>query len=59
MSNYLKVKKFSEIEINDPFFDSLKSDYAGFEDWFSRKVDKKAYTFAGCRELNIYSQVIL
>jgi len=43
MSNYLKVKKFSEIDINDPFFDSLKSDYAGFEDWFSRKAEKKAY----------------
>jgi hypothetical protein len=51
MSNYLKVKKFSEIEINDPFFDSLKSDYAGFEDWFSRKADKKAYILEdkGCR----------
>jgi L-amino acid N-acyltransferase YncA len=43
MSNYLKVRKFSEIDINDPFFDSLKSDYAGFEDWFSRKAEKKAY----------------
>jgi len=43
MSNYLKVKKFSEIDINDPFFDSLKSDYIGFEDWFSRKAEKKAY----------------
>lgn len=43
MSNYLKVKKFSEIDLNDPFFDSLKSDYAGFEDWFSRKAEKEAY----------------
>lgn len=36
-------KKFSDIDINDPFFDSLKQDYpktstsAEFTEWFSRK----------------------
>lgn len=30
-------KKFSEIDVLDSFFDSLKSDYSEFNDWFQRK----------------------
>ncbi len=41
----LAVKKeyFGKIDINDPFFDSFKSDYAGFEKWFNKKADEVAY----------------
>lgn len=30
-------KKFSEVNLGDSFFDSLKSDYAEFSDWFNGK----------------------
>lgn len=35
--NNIICKKFSEIDLHDPFFDSLKRDYPGFDDWFGRK----------------------
>lgn len=41
--NNLILKKFNSININDPFFDTLKTDYAEFEDWFMKKGDKEAY----------------
>lgn len=39
IKNYLK--SFSEININDVFFQSLKEDYEEFENWFNRKSKKK------------------
>jgi len=41
----LEFLKFKDIDINDPFFDSLKSDYVEFSDWFSRKSENNAYVF--------------
>ncbi|WP_322804467.1 N-acetyltransferase [Vibrio alfacsensis] len=38
----LVVQNFSDINLNDIFFDSLKADYAEFSDWFHKKSDKKA-----------------
>jgi predicted nucleic acid-binding protein len=47
LSDYkvLSVKKeyFGNIDINDPFFESFKEDYIGFESWFNRKSDEIAY----------------
>lgn len=43
MSNNLKHLKFSDIDLSDQFFISLKNDYPGFEDWFLRRQDKFAY----------------
>jgi predicted nucleic acid-binding protein len=42
----LSVKKeyFGAINIADPFFDSFKQDYKGFEAWFAKKSDEIAYT---------------
>ena len=48
-----EYKKFSEIDIGDPFFDSLKRDYpgtensSGFTDWFKEKAQegRKALVF--------------
>jgi L-amino acid N-acyltransferase YncA len=31
------LSPFSKINVEDPFFDSLKSDYKNFSSWFSRK----------------------
>lgn len=35
--------RFSQVNLEDPFFDSLKEDYEGFEDWFRRKSESEAY----------------
>ena len=37
----LEYLKFKNINLNDPFFDSLKSDYAEFSDWFEKKSENK------------------
>ncbi|MCM5509788.1 N-acetyltransferase [Vibrio sp. SCSIO 43169] len=38
----LAIKKFSDINLDDPFFDTLKQDYKEFENWFARKFDNNA-----------------
>lgn len=41
----IQVKSFSGVDLSDPFFDSLKADYIGFERWFERKAiaEEQAY----------------
>lgn len=34
---------FGNIDINDPFYSTLKEDYPGFEKWFNKKADEIAY----------------
>lgn len=41
--NNIIHKTFAEIDLQDPFFQSLKNDYLGFEDWFRRKKDQDAF----------------
>ncbi len=38
----LRIHKFGEIDLNDPFFDTLKEGYAEFSDWFRKKSEDKA-----------------
>ena len=38
MAGLLKWLKFSLIDLSDSFFDSLKSDYVEFSEWFNRKA---------------------
>ena len=45
MTKLLEIKKFSSISLADPFFDSLKKDYKGFEDWFKGKANKDDSAF--------------
>ena len=40
-----EYQKFRNIDLSDPFFDSLKADYAKFSEWFMKKSDNKAYIF--------------
>ena len=40
MNEIIVLKKFSEVDIKDTFFDTLRSDYDGFDAWFQRKADK-------------------
>lgn len=46
MNEVFETVKFSDIDINDSFFDSLKSDYDGFNQWFKKKqmIGALAYT---------------
>ncbi len=35
--------KFNRINLNDAFFNNLREDYSGFNEWFHRKNDEEAY----------------
>ncbi|CAB3875333.1 MULTISPECIES: N-acetyltransferase [Achromobacter] len=39
----LERRRFKDIDLADPFFDSLKADYIEFEEWFTRKAENWAY----------------
>mgnify|MGYP000126721413 FL=1 len=41
----LAVKKeyFGNIDHNDPFFDSFREDYLGFDNWFNKKSEEVSY----------------
>jgi len=43
----LTYKYFKDVNIDDPFFDSLKQDYAEFGQWFTEKSNDHAYVFIG------------
>lgn len=49
----VKLKKFSDINLQSPFFDTLREDYEGvkFDKWFKKKADEKAYVFELADEL--------
>ena len=39
MIETIQLEKFSTVNLSDEFFDSLKSDYQGFDVWFKKKGD--------------------
>ena len=39
----MEFVKFKQINIDDPFFDTLKSDYEGFVEWFKKKNENFAF----------------
>jgi predicted nucleic acid-binding protein len=39
----VKQEYFGNINLSDTFFESLKEDYPGFEKWFNKKAEEKAY----------------
>ena len=42
---FINYKYLHELDINDAFFDSLKLDYAGFEEWFKKKQSNEAQAY--------------
>lgn len=44
-TDFFSSKLFKDINLADPFFDSLKEDYAEFEEWFKRKGNERAFLF--------------
>lgn len=49
----LTLKPFSEINLEDHFFDSLRNNYDGFDDWFKSKAS------SGAKALVYYSDTVL
>lgn len=45
MAKLIEKKKFSDIDLSDPFFDNLKNDYSEFTKWFEKKKDEEAYVY--------------
>lgn len=41
----LVQKHFSDIELSDPFFDNLRDNYPGFNDWFKKKATSGARAY--------------
>ena len=39
----IQLEQFRDIDLADPFFDSLKESYREFENWFKRKASERAY----------------
>lgn len=39
----IEYVRFSAVNLHDEFFDSLKNDYAEFEEWFAKKATNMAY----------------
>lgn len=44
-TDFFTSKLFKDINLADPFFDSLKNDYTEFEDWFKKKENERAFLF--------------
>lgn len=41
----LQIKSFSDIDVNDPFFDSLRDSYPKFNEWYSKKATSGATAY--------------
>ena len=39
----VRRRRFGELNLCDPFFDTLKADYPGFDKWFNTKSEEYAY----------------
>lgn len=58
--DYIQRLSFSEVNLDDPFFDSLKYSYLGFGEWFSRKVlDGECAYFAFDSRNNLIAMLYL
>ena len=45
MESSIVLQPFSQIPLTDPFFNSLKADYPGFEAWFAKKIQNAAHAY--------------
>ncbi|ULJ64028.1 hypothetical protein [Wielerella bovis] len=49
----LKYLPFAQIDLQDPFFDSLKQDYVEFSQWFVKKAQAYAYVLYSAQDNSI------
>ncbi len=54
-SSGIDYKYLSELDIDDSFFDSLREDYAGFDEWFRYKQLENAQAYVQERDGRIIS----
>lgn len=45
INDVIQKIKIGELSLDDPFFQSLRADYEGFDEWFQSKAEKEAYIF--------------
>lgn len=58
--DYIQQLPFSEVNLDDPFFDSLKYSYLGFDEWFGRKaLDGECAYFAFDSRNNLIAMLYL
>lgn len=43
MADVMKLTRFKDVKLADPFFDSLKTAYKEFPDWFAKKAEAPVY----------------
>lgn len=43
MPSAMQLTKFKDVDLSDPFFDSLKAAYAEFPSWFASKAEEPVY----------------
>ena len=46
----INTQLFSDMDVNDVFFDDLKTFYPDFADWFQRKSEQEAYAYTAYYE---------
>ncbi len=61
MENYavLDYKYLKDIDINDSFFDSLKEDYLGFNEWFLKKQKENVKAYVQEKDGKLLSFLLL
>lgn len=52
VARQLKLTRFRDVNIDDPFFDSLKAGYAEFPHWFASKADEPLYVVADGQKIS-------
>lgn len=45
MAGKFSYLKFRDVDLSDSFFDSLKTDYDGFDGWFKSKIDEPVFVY--------------
>lgn len=50
----VRLEKFGVIDINQPFFETLKSNYPKFDSWFQSKFNEEAYVSGDNNDINAF-----
>jgi L-amino acid N-acyltransferase YncA len=52
VARQLKLTRFRDVSLDDPFFDSLKAGYNEFPDWFASKADEPLFIVADGKKVS-------
>lgn len=55
----VQQRLFGELDLDDPFFDTLKEDYRGFDKWFHKKANDKVYVTSNSENGKLLSFLFL